>query len=301
MVIAAAIAVVLLSQSDGRPALPSTKPTLALKADALQRIDPKTNKLVATAAVGHNPSAVAVGAGAVWVGSVEDSTVLRLDPATNQVTAKWTTGGPDAIAVGNGKVWVVNSDSTLTRIDPATLAVSSSPNSGYLAVAVGEGALWTLAFQGLTRINRGGDVVRTIKGVCCYAVASGYGGAWTMDDSGVWHVDAGTNRIVAEIPIRDPGGLAVGAGGVWVTSSSLDRLFEIDPKKNQVERSIRVGDGPAGVAVGEGDVWVANYRDGTVSRIDPQSGTVVSTIEVGRYPTSIAAGAGGVWVTVRAD
>ena len=110
-----------------------------------------------------------------------------------------------------------------------------------------------------------------------------------------------TNRVVARIPIRDPGGLAVGANGVWVTSNPTDTLFEIDPEKNRMEHPIHVGDGPVGVAVGEGSVWVSNYRDGTVSRVDPQSRTVVFTTKVvGLYPTSIAAGAGGVWVTVRA-
>jgi YVTN family beta-propeller protein len=297
---AALLAGLLLSQSGGGSPRASTKPTPTPRVDSLQRLSPRTGELVATTPVGHNPRAVAVGEGAVWVGSVEDSAVLRLDPATNQVAPVATTGGPDAIAVGNGSVWVVNRDGTLTKIDPATLAPTSSPGSGYLAVAVGENALWTLGPDGLVRINRGGDVVRTIKRVCCYAVATGFGGVWAVDDSGVWHVDARTNRIVSRIPIRDPGGLAVGAGGVWVTSNPLDRLFEIDPATNRVVHSIRVGGRPLGVAVGGGAVWVANYKDGTVSRVDPQSRTVVST-KVGRYPTSIAAGVGGVWVTVRAD
>ena len=82
---AAVIAGVLLSQGGG-PGKPSTKPTLTPKVDSLQRIDPKTNKLVATiGGVGSNPSAIAVGAGSVWVGSQDDGTVSRVDPKTNAV------------------------------------------------------------------------------------------------------------------------------------------------------------------------------------------------------------------------
>ena len=82
---AAVLAGVLLSQGGG-PGKPSTKPTLTPKVDSLQRIDPQTNKLVATiGGVGSNPTAIAVGAGSVWVGSTDDGTVSRVDPKTNAV------------------------------------------------------------------------------------------------------------------------------------------------------------------------------------------------------------------------
>src|SRR4029077_14819003 len=78
---AAIVAGVLLTTGSNRPGRPSTKPTLTPKVDSLQRIDPKTNKLVATiGGVGSNPDAIAVGAGSVWVGSYDDGTVSRVDP-----------------------------------------------------------------------------------------------------------------------------------------------------------------------------------------------------------------------------
>src|SRR5207248_2808169 len=62
----AVAAAVLLSQGGGGPAKPSTPPTLTPKADSVQRIDPKTDKLVATLRLGSDPTGVAVGEGAVW-------------------------------------------------------------------------------------------------------------------------------------------------------------------------------------------------------------------------------------------
>ena len=100
----------LLSQGGG-PGKPSTKPTLTPKADSLQRIDPKTNKLAATIGVGHSPDAVAAGDGRVWVGSAEDQSVLRIDPKTNRGHTDGNgAGGPNSIAAAPGSVFVANSD-----------------------------------------------------------------------------------------------------------------------------------------------------------------------------------------------
>src|SRR5206468_10523515 len=115
--VAAAIAAFLLSRGGG-PARPSTKPTLALKADALQRIDPKTNKLVATFRLGSDPTGVAVGEGAVWVIHHDDDRISKIDPRRNEVVATGSAPGPKAVTVGGGSVWVVNADDTVTELDP---------------------------------------------------------------------------------------------------------------------------------------------------------------------------------------
>ncbi len=307
MVAAAVLAGVLLSQGGGGPGRPSTKPTLAPKVDSLQRIDPRTNKLVATiGGAGSNPTAIAIGAGSVWVGSQDDRTVSRVDPKTNTVTGTVHTGGPDAIAIRDGSVLVANQDYSLTSIDPATLAVSSSPDSsGYFGLTVGEGALWALGFGGVNRINRGGTVVTTITalGLDPFAIAAGAGAVWVLDDvlRTVFRIDPATNRVVGRLRLGfDPGGIAIGAGSVWVTNAGAGSIVRIDPQSNRISRSIPVGRDPVNIAVGAGSVWVANYKDGTVSRIDPRSDAVPTTIPVGRYPADIATGAGGAWVAVRA-
>ena len=59
---------------------------LSLSAGTLSRIDPTTNEVLgAPVQVGPNPSGIAAGAGAIWVGD-EDGVIRRVDEDTRQVT-----------------------------------------------------------------------------------------------------------------------------------------------------------------------------------------------------------------------
>ena len=73
---------------------------------------------------GVAPTGVAAGGGAVWVvgRTVHDYEVLRIDPATGQVTGRTSFADPiESIAVAFGHVWVVDSrHATLHRIDAQT-------------------------------------------------------------------------------------------------------------------------------------------------------------------------------------
>jgi serine/threonine-protein kinase len=75
--------------------------------DRLVRVDAVTREPVARIPVGHNPTAVAIGFGSVWVTNYDDGTVSRINPSTNQVVATIEVGRhPDRIAAGEGGVWV---------------------------------------------------------------------------------------------------------------------------------------------------------------------------------------------------
>ena len=293
---AAVVAGVLLSQGGG-PGRPSTKPTLTPKVDSLQRIDPKTNKLVATiGGVGSNPSAIAVGAGSVWVGSQDDGTVSRVDPKTNEVRSAVNTGAPDAIVIRDGSVLVANQfgPSDLDRPGEHERQHVSSTGFGYGSLATGRGAHSGRygSSRGLDRINPAVDVVTTLTdvGLDPFALAAGEGAVWVLDDvlRSVFRVDPATNSVAGRSGCGfDPGGIAVGGGSVWVTNPSGG---SVDPDRPAVEPDRRVD--PGGTRPGRdrrrrrSPSGSANYEDGTVSRIDPRNGSVVATIPVGRYPAT---------------
>ena len=78
--------------------------------------------------VGSGPTAVIFAFGSAWVANGLDSTVSRIDPATDSVDATIAVGdGPDALTVAGGSLWVANRlSSTLSRIDPASDSVSAT-------------------------------------------------------------------------------------------------------------------------------------------------------------------------------
>ena len=299
-----ALAAGLVVTLGGGPAKPSTKPTLTPKVDSLQRIDPKRNNVAATIGVGHKLDAVAVGSGRVWLGSVDDQSVLSIDPKTKAVADKVTMAGPDSIAAGFGKIFVANTNGTLIRIDPSTMEIFDLRDAGSLGVAVDENGIWTVGEQGVVHVNRRGYVVTSVSpaGFTPFAVVTGRGAVWALDGKlgSLWRFDPRTGHVRIRLGF-DPGGLAFGLGRLWVTDNGGDTVAEIDPRTNQIVRRIKVGDGPIGVAVGERSVWTANYGADTVSQLDPETGRVVATIPVGPHPKSIAVGEGGVWVTVQAS
>jgi YVTN family beta-propeller protein len=133
------------------------------------RVDPATNVPLTIpiaqtgTGVGPSPTAVAVGAGAVWVASRfvtgngfstsgKRGTVSRIDPQTNAVVATISVGHePFAIAAADGAVWVANrTDSAISRIDPrtnrvvATIDVGGEPEG----LAADAGSVWVSVSTG---------------------------------------------------------------------------------------------------------------------------------------------------------
>jgi DNA-binding beta-propeller fold protein YncE/predicted Ser/Thr protein kinase len=224
-------------------------------------------------AVGKPPLRLAVGPRTVWVTSSADGTLSGIDPETRKVISKWRVGrGVSGVAIGAGSVWVTNPETgTVLRIAPAGNVTARIPVGG-----------------------RPG------------AIVSGGGRIWAADEDGVGvtAIDAREARVVRRglAPHAAPLRLAVGAGGLWVSSASTGTVRRIDLGTLAVGAPILAGRGPAGLTVGHGLVWVANSRGGTVTRVDPSLHTVVGDpISVGARPGGIDAGTEAVWVASSAE
>jgi YVTN family beta-propeller protein len=128
--------------------------------DSVSRIDPNTNSVQQTIAVGNDPEGIAVGGGFVWVANAVAGTVSQIDPEKNggQVVDTIAVGNrPSGVAYGLGGVWVANSsDRTVMRIDPLTGAVGRSRSSRWMRspwrrCAVGDERVVSV----LSRLTRG--------------------------------------------------------------------------------------------------------------------------------------------------
>jgi YVTN family beta-propeller protein len=315
--LAALIAAVAIIARDGEAV---ARPTVELDVDSLQRIDPRTGRLVATVPLGASVGQLAAGEGGVWALDLTGG-YWRIDEQRNAVASSGTVSGePAGIAAGLGYVWIANREgatatsATITQIEPRPgraipIPVSQRvPNESTLsAIAVsgrGEGspALWLASpFElAVHRLRpRLGSVVATVDvGLTApRALAVGEGAVWVARAYAVTRVDPARNAVAETISLPfSPRDVAAGAGALWVVNGTGDAVWVVDPQTNSIVDRIAVGRDPVAVAVGEGAVWVANRGDGTVTRIDPVRGRVVATIEVGGKPEDVAARGGAVWV-----
>ena len=245
--------------------------------NSVQRIDTRTNQVVAEVKVNQPVAAMAAGFGSVWVASRKDKSIVRIDAKTNTVTAAIPITVADSeasLAAGEGGVWVLTDrKGVLSRIDPATnkvvAQVAVKPNS-YAAMA-GFGSIW---------------ITNT-------------GAPRSKDNGSVQRIDPMTNSVVATIPVRcQPRFLAVGEGGVWVLNQADGTVSRIDAQTNQVAATIEVGVPGFGgdIAAGEGAVWVRANKY-LLSVIDPKTNHVVKRFGPAQGSGAVRAGDGKVWVS----
>jgi DNA-binding beta-propeller fold protein YncE/predicted Ser/Thr protein kinase len=224
-------------------------------------------------AVADPPLRLAVGPRTVWVTSATDGTLSGVDAEAERVTSTLRVGkGVSGVTIGAGSVWVSNPRTgKVLRIDPQRGVIDEVPVGGSPG-----------------------------------AIVSGGGQIWVADEdgAGVTAIEAKSADVIKRglAPHAAPLRLAVGAGGLWVSSASTGTVRRIDLGTMAVDAPIPAGRGPAGVTVGHGLVWVANSRGGTVTRVDPSLHTVIGApIPVGARPGGIDAGTETVWVASTAE
>jgi serine/threonine-protein kinase len=204
-------------------------------------------------ALHHEPVAVVVGAGAVWVlGRGRRDVVLRIDPQTGKTTATTrlpTSFSGTGLGAGTGAVWVVASNgtsSTLYRIDAHSGARTGArrlpPGAAPPRIASGTRRRkwvwiavprWGGTMYLVNPRTLGVDFTFDALSPDESRVASGFGSDWSLDNPAgavvrftQWGEPDG-GLPVAEIPITRvgpkyygssrPTSIAAGAGGIWVT------------------------------------------------------------------------------------
>jgi YVTN family beta-propeller protein len=243
---------------------------------SLVRIDPAQHAVTAKIHAPGNFCYASPSGNQMWVASVFDGKLYRIDATTNQVTGTYsvpiTSGSEGSFAVTDGGVWVVTSDGgtnsgTLTRVDPTS-----------------------------------GQVVADVRVADdSHGIAAQGGYVWVTSYSGnsVTQVDAQSNAVINTISV-DPGPrfIAGGENGVWALSQGTGTVAHIDPSSGTVLAEINANTpgGGGDIAAGEGSVWVATFGK-PVTRINPTTNTVVEQFTGGDFGDAVRAGAGYVWVS----
>jgi DNA-binding SARP family transcriptional activator/streptogramin lyase len=113
-------------------------------------------------------------------------------------------------------------------------------------------------------------------------------------------LDARSGEVVASVAVgAAPGAVAIGEGGVWVTSTADETLSKIDPRSRRVVDTIPLDFAPGALAAGEGAVWVADPTGGTVAKIEPGRREASKILYIGLGGPGampLATGWGSLWV-----
>jgi streptogramin lyase len=288
--------------------------SVELLPDSVLKIDPASNEVVESFGVGGAPGQVRVLADGVFVTSVEDKTLTRIDVGTGeQIRSGEHAAGPGVAAAGE-QLWVASeSRGEVTRVSPSALgaiariSLGAAPGSLLHALpALGAGSLWVSEVEpsAVTRWS-----LRTHALIRRYELAAlefpveivfGDGAAWIAlnQSDEILRIDAVTGaatRIGASPGTTSP---VLGFGAVWVGSTEEGTVWRIDSVTERVRAAVQVGRVAFAVAVGDGSVWATDYCRGAVVRIDPESNEIVARIETGYFPRWLAFGAGHLWVGV---
>ncbi len=177
---------------------------------------------------------VAVGAGSVWVTQRDGGPVTRLDADTGKIQHVFDEiVYPNGIAFGDGAVWVAGGVGTLSRIDPATGAVTSAKLPGGVFgsyVVAGGGYGWTedeskgVVYQAdpagnLIGTHRTGDGARTL------AFNDGMVWVGNQDAGTVTSIDVVTGKQVSHA-FRHPLQAVAAGDGVVLVQLNPGRTYE---------------------------------------------------------------------------
>jgi hypothetical protein len=191
-------------------------------AGAVVRIDPATNRIVATVGLGASfegiggPTGIAADTTGVWVAVPSMKSVVRINALSNAVdmTIPGFTCVEGQLASDESSVWVADCNAA-RRVDKQTGAIAKNitipgkPGNSVTGIGVKDGSLWVQADR-LFRLDPGSGVVT---------------GSLPLPPALIW----------------SEYNLAFGFGSVWVRR--VDKLLRIEPQASEVLTNARRGSG----------------------------------------------------------
>ena len=173
---------------------------------------------------------VAVAGGAVFVAGTDAGALVRVDPATGEVTAA-PVGAPTAMAATDRWLWsVVDGGRRVVRIDPSTLEVATEVRTEPVTAIApdGERAFLLHGDSGTVDLvdadGTASEFVRVAPGVSGIIVAGGR--LWATDSGVLTAYDLLSGepaRPLALGHVRDQG-LASGGDALWVVGPGVELL-----------------------------------------------------------------------------
>jgi virginiamycin B lyase len=179
-------------------------------------------------------------------------------------------------------------------------------------VAITADAVW-VASTGPFAVNRIDPKTNTrvasvvLPGEACAGLAVGAGSLWVplcTAKPSLARIDLKNNAVTSIYPVGPPaeeGGIAYGAGSIWLIVDKLGSLARISPDGGGVLDTFHLPAGSYNPAFLGGTVWVTHAEGGEVTGIDAVSGKTIATVVTGPNPRFLTTGAGAVWTLNQGD
>jgi streptogramin lyase len=254
----------------------------------LYRIDPATNTVSAMIDVGQGTCGdLGTGFHRIWLGHCNEATqAVVVDPATNKVVGRFTTGDP-TWAFDANSVWTTSlPDDGLIRVDPTTLKTTATLNVAVYNIEPGRGYEWVAEASGGLHYN--GSIAKldpaTNKVVATFHTQELTNPYMVFLDNSLWlsnqddgtlvrvntTTGASTNFTVSPFTkMTQLYDVQLTTDGTNLYYRNGDgSVVEINPQTASIVKSFAAdpAGGGGGMGVGFGSLWVNNFGVGTVWR-----------------------------------
>jgi DNA-binding SARP family transcriptional activator len=314
------LAVLLLTGGEGR--------TLTIPHLSAAAIDPASGRPIAVLPLHGQPIAALGTGDTIWVANSTDRTLTQIDDRSMSVVSTiGLPSQPTALAFGAGRIWIASLDTrhSLSAVDPRSGDVLFSiplrqPGlgrfdvgrwTGVSDVAFAHGSVWaTVGVSGLLRLSPQGKVLHSfVVGPEPLAVTAGPSAVWValIGPAQLREVDPFSNSVggVIQVGNMQDGSesrlalhctIAAAGNSIWAPAYFAPGVWHIDALHHRVVGVVQTGGSPCTVAIGLGRVWVANPNAGELDEIDPVTEAIVRRVAIAAPPSSVAVGRTHVWV-----
>jgi streptogramin lyase len=206
----------------------------------------------------HLSAGIDVGPDGVWL-RAPDGHVLKVDPATNRITADIEVRPSEFgdIKSGADSVWVTDFDhDTLMRIDPNAGKVVKS-------ITVGTNPEWLTVTPETVWVSnhRAGSISK---------------------------VDVESNKVAATFTFAPPGasgprGIILLDGSLWTSAANSNSVYRLDPTSGAVIKKLLIAKGDIHSLITDGRLLYLP-AGGALMQIDPETNTVTKELQYEAFP-----------------
>jgi len=179
-------------------------------------------------------------------------------------------------------------------------------------VAITSDAVW-VASTGPFAVHRIDPKTNTLAasvelaGEPCAGLAVGAGSLWVplcTTPPSLAKVNLKTGRLVSTYPVgaaAAEGGIAYGAGSVWLIVNKSGELARIDPGSGTIFRTYKVPAGSYNPRFSDGTIWVSHAEGSDLTGMDAMTGKMIATVATGPNPRFLTSGGGAIWTLNQGD